>query len=198
MAKTFFPDSTQLDTLNGHLNDISVTLGGQNVLTRENLINLLGYEPVKPEGNYELIETIAVSDDTTTVIERTAEPDGTAYDFKKIIIRVSIPAQDAAGSNYFATRINDKFFIWSPNAISKTAVYFWQQVERKNGVYEQRAQDAYSGHGEMTTFRGASYDTIVNGIYDSSTAGISKIKMYIAGGHIVPSDTKIDIYAVRS
>ena len=198
MAKTFFPDSTQLDTLNGHLNDISETLGGQNVLTRENLISLLGYEPVKPEGNYELIESITVSDDTTTVIERTAEPDGTAYNFKKVIVKVAIPAQDTDGTNYFATRINDAFFVWSQNVISKTDGYFWQQIEIENGIYVQKAQNPYIRHAEMTGFRSASYDSILAGIYDPALTVISEIKMYISKDHIIPSGTKIDIYAVRS
>lgn len=195
MGKTFFPDSTQLDTLNGHLNDISVTLGGQNVLTRENLISLLGYEPVKPEGNYELIESITVSDDTTTVIERTQEPDGTAYDFKKVIVKYAIPQQAASTSNYLATRFNNQFFVWSQSPISSSGkTYCWHQVWIENGLYRQLVVNASIYGGSMATLVGPSYDAVKN----TASASISRIQPFISGDRAFPSGTKIDIYAVRS
>ena len=195
MAKTFFPDSTQLDTLNGHLNDISETLGGQNVLTRENLINLLGYEPVKPEGSYELIESITVSDDTTTVIERTAEPDGTAYNFKKIITKFAIPAVGEAKSNYISTRVNNHLSIWSNNVLSASdTMYCWHRMSVENGIYEQEARDGTKWDGSIGTLSGPSYHSI----YFAANSSITKIEIFLSGSMALPSGTKIDIYAVRS
>ena len=196
MAKTFFPDSTQLDTLNGHLNDISETLGGQNVLTRENLISLLGYEPVKPEGNYELIETITVSDDTTAAIERTAEPDGTAYNFKKIITKFAIPAVGESLNEHIATRVNGALFVWSYNVLSTSGpMYCWHHFSIENGIYIQRAQNGINLSAAMVPDIGPSY-------YSSTVAAnkpnISRVGIFFSNNVVFPSGTKIDIYAVRS
>ena len=195
MAKTFFPDSTQMDTLNGHLDDISETLGGQNVLTRENLISLLGYEPVKPEGNYELIESITVSDDATTVIERTAEPDGTAYNFKKMIIKAAV-AQASVASAQFSTIIgNGVASGWSNNATSTSGtMYITQWLEVKNGIFNVRTHNGTTNSGYNTTdYGGSYYEAIV------SMDALTRIRMRLNSGALAfPSGTKIDIYAVRS
>ena len=97
------PDSTQLDTLNGKLESINTTLAGQEFVTKDNIVSALGYEPVKPEGDYELIEEITLTEDTTQIV-RTQEPDGKAYKFKALIIA-------ATG----LTTTNNSFAYWWAN-----------------------------------------------------------------------------------
>lgn len=43
------------------------------------------------EGKYELIETITIEDDTVKQVDRTAEPNGTEYKFKKVYVEVTTP-----------------------------------------------------------------------------------------------------------
>ena len=50
------------------------------------------------EKKYELIETIEVTEENTTSIERTTEPDGTEYNFEKILIKICIAASETTGT----------------------------------------------------------------------------------------------------
>lgn len=43
------------------------------------------------EDKYELIETVNIEDDTVNTIDRTEEPNGTAYNFKKVYVEVKTP-----------------------------------------------------------------------------------------------------------
>lgn len=98
MSKIYLPNSTQLDTLNEKVGAIGDTLAGQQLVTKDAVVSALGYEPEKPEGEYELIETITLTEDTSEII-RTQEPDGTAYKFKAFIISA---AGKTTGDNAFA------------------------------------------------------------------------------------------------
>ena len=72
------------------------TLGGVKV--GEGLqIDTVGVLGVKPDGVYELIETIILNEDT--VIERTQEPDGTSYNFTRLAIKGVTTAENAQGGN---------------------------------------------------------------------------------------------------
>lgn len=103
MSKIYLPNSTQLDTLNEKVGAIGDTLAGQQLVTKDAVVSALGYEPEKPEGEYELIETITLTEDTSEII-RTQEPDGTAYKFKAFIIT-------ATGK----TTTNNAFAYWTGN-----------------------------------------------------------------------------------
>ena len=82
MSKIYLPNSTQLDTLNEKVGAIGDTLAGQQLVTKDAVVSALGYEPEKPEGEYELIETITIA--AKMSVSRDAEPDGTAYRFKAL------------------------------------------------------------------------------------------------------------------
>ena len=71
---------------NAHLADSAVTtdkLAEAERMTSANIVGALGYEPEKVSGEWELIEGITLTEDTAEIV-RTAEPDGTAYNFKGI------------------------------------------------------------------------------------------------------------------
>ena len=77
--------------------------GSDATVTKDAVVSALGYEPEKPGGEYELIETIELTEDTSEII-RTQEPDGTAYKFKAFIIM-------ATGK----TTNNNAFAYWNGN-----------------------------------------------------------------------------------
>ena len=56
--------------------------GSDATVTKENVVSALGYEPEKPEREYELIETITIA--AKMSVSRDVEPDGTAYRFKAL------------------------------------------------------------------------------------------------------------------
>lgn len=197
MGKTFFPDSTQLDTLNGHLSDISETLGGQNVLTRENLISLLGYEPVKPEGNYELIETITLTEDMAA-IERTQEPDGTAYNFKALLFQATIQPTSVSGANYTLAVLvgcgSKKLAIgYIDNAVStSSALTCYGECDEHRGFANFRCANGMSNLGSNTTQRGSSNSYLLEP-FDNIT--YFRLRFPVIS---IPSGSVVKIYAVRS
>lgn len=56
--------------------------GSDATVTKDAVVSALGYEPEKPEGEYELIETITIA--AKMSVSRDVEPDGTAYRFKAL------------------------------------------------------------------------------------------------------------------
>ena len=71
--------------------------GSDAAVTEENIVKALGFEPEKPDGEYRLIETIKLKEDTTEII-RTQEPDGTAYHYGGFI--VTINAKSSVDNDY--------------------------------------------------------------------------------------------------
>lgn len=65
--------------------------GSDAAVTAENIQSALGYTPAKPDGVYELIETITLTEAVNSV-ERTTEPDGTPYAFKAVYITMKAVA----------------------------------------------------------------------------------------------------------
>ena len=175
---------------NAHLADSSVTtdkLAEGERMTSANITNAL--------GKYELIESITVSDDTTTVIERTQEPDGTAYNFRKMIIKAAV-AQASVASAQFSTVIGASVAsAWSNNATSTTGtIYITQWLEVKNGIFNVRTHNGTTNSGYNTTDYGGSYSEAI-----TSMESLIRIRMRLNSGALAfPSGTKIDIYAVRS
>ena len=92
------------------------TLGGVKV--GDGLQMMDGALGVAPEGIYELIETITVSEEGVIVVERTAEPDGTNYDFKAIFLSCTTPKSQQGGFLY--TYINGAIHADMPSSIVTT------------------------------------------------------------------------------
>ena len=76
---------------------------------------------LKTEKNFELIETITVTEENTTRIDRSAEPDGTAYNFEKVYIEITTEASDADKSLIVYANGNAVSYIQA--AISTTKKY---------------------------------------------------------------------------
>ena len=54
-------------------------------ITKESVVDALGFEPEKPENDYKLIEEITMDEDAVFV--RTAKPDGTPYNFRRVFMK---------------------------------------------------------------------------------------------------------------
>ena len=69
------------------------TFKGLNAKIAQNTedINIL-----KTEKNFELIDTITVTEENTARIDRSSEPDGTVYNFEKVYVEITMEASDAA------------------------------------------------------------------------------------------------------
>ena len=92
------------------------TLGGVKV--GDGLQMMDGALGVAPEGIYELVETITVSEEGVIAVERTAEPDGTNYDFESIYLCCTTPKSQQGGFLY--TYINGAIHADMPGSIVTT------------------------------------------------------------------------------
>lgn len=184
MSKIYLPNSTQLDTLNEKLGDIGETLAGQQLVTKANVVSALGYEPAEKEGTYELIETITLEEDTAS-IERTAEPDGTAYNFSNVAIFLcsSSAVTSSWVDNYLYT--DDNQSIYYGTTIPSTDNWFYQVMAHiSNGFLAAQAR-AYTfvalGNGQFTFTK------------EPTSSYIAKLKFLS-----LKAGTTIKIYGIRA
>lgn len=96
---------------------------------------------VKPEGVYELIETITF--DTSATFTRNKEPDGTPYAFKKVCVRIESPAASLSGG-YIGFRHGSTVIqrTWIPAFSSNTSkrhMLAWCEV--KGGYWDVTDSD---------------------------------------------------------
>ena len=163
--------------------------GSDATVTKENVVSALGYEPEKPEGEYELIETIELTEDTSEII-RTQEPDGTAYAFNAAMVTITYPA---VLSRYDYCGFGGN---WTRKASGACAAY---QVARfvccpQNGVWNMFGD--YGGDGSQSVSCGqaaVNHIEYVNGDFSH----VNYIRFYTGDGSGYPSGTTIKIYGIR-
>ena len=133
---------------NAHLADSSVTtdkLAEAERMTSANIVGALGYEPVKPEGNYELIETFTV--ESKMAIVRNTEPDGTAYKFKALRV---VATYDGTGEviqyGYFKAGTSD---------FAGYIGYNWYQMDvyQSNGMWGSTMHRKSAGDSEYVEIK---------------------------------------------
>lgn len=139
--------------------------------------------------NYELIETITLTEETT-LIERTEEPDGTTYNFKDVFIVVS-------GGE---TTISGQWILWKVWFGNEAIETFRNTVI---GIYNKTLLSSKTDGNlrqllfglSSTNYRQANTALSENILYLFTNENISK--MTFQHQTAMPAGTKIDIYAVR-
>lgn len=143
------------------------------------------------EKKYELIETVEVTEENTTLIERTAEPDGTAYNFEKILIKIQLLANTAqttltiytnqSQTGGFTNVTTDKFYL------------AYGYIE--NGMYIS----FYAPEGASTSSTGMSFKmgSSRTGIFMDSINEIA-FRTPSSGEYSIPVGSTFKIYAVRA
>lgn len=165
------------------------------VLTRNNKVILDGGKALVGTGNnaYELIETITLTE-ATNIIERSTEPDGTAYNFAKVLITVDTPKTDVAAQQNIRLYINDGTldyyaYYQSLTTYAKRA-HFDCAVE--NGLLKIRIGNGATNYGGENTGVAAMIEN-ANIVFLSA---INKIKL--KGEATFAVGTIIKIYGVRA
>lgn len=146
---------------------------------------------IVPEGVYELIETITVVEEDVKVIDRTAEPDGTRYDFKAIYLHSVTPKSQQNGFMY--TFINGKIHADMRESIVTADEGSTGQVmaECKYGMIEGYAVAARSVGTSATKWRYVTQANIPMGHKNINT-------LQIRSTVSIPVNTVIKIWGVRA
>ena len=153
---------------------------------------------------YELIEEIDITEDTNSIV-RTAEPDGTAYNFSRLKIKVTTISDSSISSDSpvfcYISFGNTKMQLRHENGVSKTLNSFilFGDIYDNNGYWDvmpTRFQNYSDNSMRIATFPSCAYDKILS---IPSTVKISKIEIQAYNeGVNFKAGTKIQIYGVRA
>lgn len=155
----------------------------------------------KSKGVYELIETITLTEDATSVV-RTQEPDGTPYAFKAI--GVVVQAEVGSGNcginvlgNYGSTRLQSAFINGAiSNSIKK---YGYAQIYPDWGAWTAIGSTAVNGFTwTVTQMTGYSPGQAFS-VKESENPYCTQMVMQVnIPGVTIPTGTVISVYGVRA
>lgn len=168
-------------------------------VTAQNITVALGYTPAKPEGAYELIETITLTENVASIVY-TQEPDGTPYNFCALMVLLNTSASvlgtSAATIRYY---LNDTTYLASylSGAITSAARYAYQEAWLNRGFWKG---EFCAPQTERTYAPNISMLPLNTKVYDSTAyPSIKKINIFSNTGTIpMPVGSKITIYGVRA
>lgn len=148
-------------------------------------------------NKYELIETITLTEATAS-IERSVEPDGTAYNFKKLFIYTNASLTEQAG--YFGVHLWDGTTLAAKNLafgspVKTTSSHFMMELSVEDGILRQTAPDGADKDYLSTTVRTAAA-TFFGGA--KMMDKISKIRIHHFNSLTFAAGTVIKIYGVRA
>ena len=154
--------------------------------------------PLPGDSRFELIETITIAEDTN-IIERTAEPDGTAYNFHSMALRVTFPTSKAESSvtNFRVSMFVDKTNTTEPiDAFRTFKLNQYTNIltvltESHYGLYVTQMSDVTSNRGHLGGF-----PTIISSDYRFGT-GIWKLAIQTTLSNDLYAGTVVEIYGVR-
>lgn len=169
--------------------------GSDAEVTAENITAALGYTPAAPDGVYELIETITLTEDTASIV-RTQEPDGTPYALKAALVDISTPpgAGTGAVAFVFMSGVTYLGFVSLGSAITATGAISSGEMFLRHGRWNEEVTAAgdSAGTGAMYTYRSPV-------LLEASYPVIDKIRLVASTSNIpLPVGTVINIYGVRA
>ena len=135
---------------------------------------------------FDLIEEITIDSDNVTAIERTQEPDGTAYFFEEVLINFEIEASDTSAS--LTCNANNIASIGIGKMIDAEKKYCTLQYQAYKGLL----LTSYQSPVTNKTWAG---NAIVRNAEILSAEAINNLKF--GSNTPIPLGSKITIYAVR-
>lgn len=176
-------------TLRGSVanNDGFNASGNSLIISKGTLNNVLAERLKEPQ--FELIEEITLTEDVAS-IERTAEPNGNPYSFKRIKIIV-ILTQMNDRRNYLFRANNNLIFAQFYSVVNATySTFVALNIEIDGGFVKASSSYALNGNANVI-----SQGTSFNGLADIKANSINKIKIDSA---VMPVGTNIKIYGIRA
>ena len=149
---------------------------------------------------YELIEEITT--DGAAITERTQEPDGTPYDFEKVMVVVTAPKQMEASVTAYVRFYVDNVYLSSYTIFPANKDYFYRGLyvgEIRNSILEYRSVEASIIYSSTQDSGGGD----ASAIYQSATpcftsSNITKVHCFALNATAVPAEFLIQIYGVRA
>ena len=148
-------------------------------------------------NKYELIETITLTEATAS-IERSIEPDGTAYNFKKLFIYMKAALTEQSGN--FGVHLWDGTTLAAKNlafgsAVTTTSSDYMMELSVENGILHQTAPES-ANKDYLSTLTRTAAATFFGGA--KMMDKISKIRIHHFNSLTFAVGTIIKIYGVRA
>lgn len=163
--------------------------GADAEVTKDSIVEALGYEPEKVQGDYVLIEEFTLTEDMER-IDRSQEPNGTAYKFDAAVVTTEYSSWTAVARYVVFNSKNDGKGYNLTTGVSQTMAALQARAYKHGNLWY-----CFCCHGstsDVSNIRGqASTQTF------STTSNIDAIR-YISIRGTFYADTKIKIYAVRA
>ena len=136
--------------------------------------------------SFELIEEITIEGDDVTVVERTQEPDGTAYSFEDVLISFEIEASTTSAS--LTCRVNNIASMGIGKVIDVEKKYCTLQYQAYRGLL-------FTSYQSPVTNKTWAGNAIARNTEILSAEAINNLRF--ASNVPIPVGSKIIIYAVR-
>ncbi len=144
------------------------------------------------EENFVHIETLEISTDGVSMLKRSNEPDGTPYDFKKVLIRIIVPKSTSTSAGQINLN-SSSIMMWREDMISAASdTVSVVKAEIKNGMLDGFGLVAK----EITERANPSYRSDVLFTQCERIHTISVFTEPMSAN--LPFGTTIEIYAVRN
>ena len=146
---------------------------------------------------YELIETITLTEATAS-IERSVEPDGTAYNFKKLLIYMNAALTDKTGACgvdlWDGTTLAARSLSFG-SFVKTTSSDYMMELSLEDGILHQTAPET-ADKEYLSTITKTAAATYLGGV--KMMDKISKITIHQFNGYTFAVGTVIKIYGVRA
>lgn len=148
-------------------------------------------------NKYELIETITLAEATAS-IERSVEPDGTAYNFKKLLIYMNAALTDQTGlcgvDLWDGTTLAARSLSFG-SSVKTTSSDYMMELSLEDGILHQTAPET-ADKEYLSTITKTAAATYFGGV--KMMDKISKITIHQFNGYTFAVGTVIKIYGVRA
>ena len=180
--------------------------GSDAEVTKDNVVAALGYEPAEKEGNYELIETITLTEDTSSIV-RTAEPDGTTYNFERCKVLFRTPFKSSGFVNVFFEDTDDvntrrSYLRLNDSSASGRIAYSAAEAYKCCGTWKIRNHEYLVGYSTLNASNTCNIQETGPSFYEmipvENKETIQYLKIIGNASWSMPSGTKITIYGIRA
>lgn len=188
-----------LDNLSDSVQALTGTAENMSIQEMSNAVS------AKANEKFELIDTIVLTEEVN-VVERTKEPDGTAYNFKELLVEVSFPTRDKLENDYSLGVVSANFglFTYSPYFSEGMVVILHKSgLEQLQRIYLYEKIDKqmclmYSSYGS----NGSAYSSRnigIGGNFGYTTEkSIKKFSISATKSFPVAATPTIKIYGIRA
>lgn len=145
-----------------------------------------------PAPKYELIETISITESDIFTISRTAEPNGNAYNFDKMIVKINVPGVHQSAdilvstTNILKIRFNNGI-AYVPGGGNN----MFAEIDVSEGIKKVRFSDVVTSGSTCSIHSKETYNTLTNSKLSSLTISTSDSTVAF------PTGSDITIYAAR-